>query len=46
MSSDIRAEFNKNNNEDNVNDIAGNLSVARDKDSILAKLREKKSHDK
>ena len=44
MSSDIRAEFN--NNEDNVNDIAGNLSVARDKDSILAKLREKKSHDK
>ena len=33
-------------NEDNVNDIAGNLSVARDKDSILAKLREKKSHDK
>lgn len=33
-------------NEDNVNDIAGNLSVARDKDSILAKLREKKSHGK
>ena len=33
-------------NEENVNDIAGNLSVARDKDSILAKLREKKSHDK
>ena len=44
MSSAIRAEAN--NNEDNVNDIAGNLSVARDKDSILAKLREKKSHDK